>query len=115
MSEKRTGPITPDEALQNKKSSIPDVVFDVFNELIAERYIEGQSLTIFQDEVVARICSCTCNDDDKDAIAAKKQEIFDKHWLDVEQIYRSFGWTVIFDKPGYCENYKASFKFKASK
>ena len=43
----------------------------------------------------------------------KRQDIFDNHWLDVEDLYRKNGWKVDYDKPGYNESYNAYFVFSA--
>jgi len=51
--------------------------------------------------------------DKKKVIAACVAEanIFDNHWLDVEPIFEDCGWKVEYDKPGFNENYPATFKF----
>jgi hypothetical protein len=41
--------------------------------------------------------------------------VFDKGWLDVESIFRAEGWKVKYDKPAYCETYKAFFVFSRKK
>jgi hypothetical protein len=56
---------------------------------------------VLQEEVVAGL--------KKKGLTEAK--IFDKHWLDVEDIYRRVGWKVRFDQPGYNEDYKAYFVF----
>ena len=94
--------ITPSEAISHKESIIPEEVFDAFNEMIVEKIDGNGSATVMQDDVVERIVS---------KLACNRQEIFDKHWLDVEKIYRDAGWNVKFDKPAYCETYQAYFKF----
>ena len=78
----------------------PDAVFDAFNELIAQKF-SGGSATIKQDDVVALMVQKGLD----------RQEIFDKGWLDVERVYRSQGWKVQYDKPGYNESYAANFTF----
>jgi hypothetical protein len=95
-------PISPKEAQRKKISSIPDEVFESFNELIAEKIRDGEAV-VRQCDVVERICAkmnCT------------KDLIFDKHWLDVEPRYEKEGWFVDYDKPAYCETYEATFTFK---
>jgi hypothetical protein len=97
-------PITPDEVVERKKETIPDIVFEVFNYLIAENF-NGHSATILQKEV--------------DALLKKKKvnvdEAYKRHWLDVEDIYRGAGWDVAYDKPAYNETYEASFEFRPAK
>jgi len=90
----------PEEVLAARKESIPNVVFEAFNELIAQKF-NGSYAYVGQDSVIARIVKA----------GHSRSEIFEKHWLDVEDIYREQGWKVVFDKPGYCESYEATFKF----
>ena len=98
-------PITPAEVVEAKKASLPPEVFDVFNEQIAQNW-DGHSATLFQTAVV-------------DAIVAKlgitRAEVFARRYLDIEPIYKKAGWSVVYDKPGYCEDYEASFTFKKKK
>jgi hypothetical protein len=42
----------------------------------------------------------------------KETVIFDKHYLDVEDIYRGVGWIVEYDRPGYSEGYEPYFTFR---
>lgn len=41
----------------------------------------------------------------------KKDEVYDKHYLDFEDIYREKGWIVEYNKPGYNETYSATYEF----
>jgi hypothetical protein len=96
-------PISPQDVVEKKLESLPNVVIEAFNELIAKNF-DGYSATIKQDEVIALIQSKN--------EALSRQAIFDNHWLDVEDIYRKIGWSVMYDKPGYSESYSAFFVFK---
>lgn len=95
-------PITPTEAQSLKQTQIPDAVFDAFNQMIASEIDSNGQAVITQDEVIALIC--------------KKMGIdrFQVHmrWLDIENIYRNYGWEVEYDKPGYNESSSATFTFK---
>lgn len=95
--------ITPQEAIKSKVRSIPEEVLEAFNELIVENLSSGRS-TVMQDDVISRIR-------EKMHWDVTRQQIFDKGWLDVEDVFREAGWLVEYDKPGYCEDYSASFKF----
>lgn len=95
-------PIKPGEIQEVKNSSIPDKVLEVFNQLITDNW-NGRSSTFKQEEVVEILV---------DQHEFDKSEIFDKHWLDVEPLFRSQGWIVEYDKPGYCETYAATFTFR---
>lgn len=99
----KVNPITPDEAKARKETDIPDEVIEAFNELLIKNHSIGtNSIAIGQDEVVALIVKKGLN----------RSDIFDKHWLDVEDVYRAAGWIVDYDKPGYNEDYSAYFTFK---
>lgn len=47
-------PITPQEVVDAKQRSIPDIVFDVFNQAIAEAW-NGHSAKVFQQTVALTI------------------------------------------------------------
>lgn len=97
-----TKPIKPHEVVAAKITTIPNGVIEAFNELIVKNW-NGRSATIRQDDIVCLI---------KYKIAhVSSQDIYTKHWLDVEQLFESAGWKVEYDKPGYNESYPATFKF----
>lgn len=94
--------ITPQEAAKSKASTIPDAVFKAFNQLIVANLDRG-SATFRQDDVMKVLVSQ----------GFKRDEVFENSWLDVESTYRKVGWKVEYDKPGYNEDYPATFTFKA--
>ena len=94
-------PITPDEVASAKRAHIPDAVFDAFNAEIAAAFTAG-SATVKQDKVVQRLIDG----------GMERREIFDKGYLNVEEVYRDAGWNVTYDKPAYNESYSAFFVFK---
>jgi len=98
-------PIRPDEVVHLKEASIPPEVFDAFNELIALKF-DGKSAYISQKAVIAKILSKF-----EGNVTVSRTTIFDKHWLDVEDVYCKAGWTVKYDKPGWNETYEANFTF----
>ena len=69
--------------------------------MITQDYDCG-SATVKQDDVVALMVQKGLD----------RQEIFDKGWLNVEDIYRKAGWRVVFDKPGFRDTYPATYEFK---
>jgi hypothetical protein len=95
-----TKPITPQEVTLLKASSIPDAIFEAFNELIAENF-NGHSSSFTEKKVVTRIV--------QKGISSKTA--YDNNWLDVEPLYRKAGWKVEYDKPGFNESYEATFSF----
>lgn len=92
--------LKPDEVVIARKVSMPDAVLEVFNELITENF-RGRYAVVYQEEVVKRLIKKGLD----------RKDIYDKGWLDVEDIYRQEGWTVVYDKPGYNESYRAYFRF----
>jgi hypothetical protein len=93
-------PITPQEVILLKTSTIPDAIFEAFNELIAENF-NGHTSSFTEKKVVARIV--------QKGISSKTA--YDNNWLDVETLYQKAGWKVEYDKPGYNESYEAYFSF----
>lgn len=95
------GPISPDNLGDYQIDAFPDYVFEAFNSLIAANWA-GNSATVYQDDVIKLIL---------DTSGIERKEVFSKGYLNVEEAYRSQGWKVVYDKPTYCENYRAYFKF----
>lgn len=94
-------PLTPDEVIDAKMAAIPPEVFDVVNQLIADRW-DGFEAILYQDEIVERLVT---------VLKLPSKTIFDRHLLDFEGIYRNAGWGVVYDKPAYNESYRAFFRF----
>ncbi len=97
-------PISPDEVGLAKVVATPDEVFQAFNTLIALNYVGGYS-TVKQDDVMELL----------EATSLVRADIFKNGWLNVEEAYRSVGWTVEYDKPAYNESYPATFTFRKKK
>ena len=108
-----SGPITPQEAEKAKANDIPGEVYEAFNELIAKYYHQG-SATFKQEEVIKLAAAKLSNNSEYCHMTSGKivNMIYDNHWADVEDSYRSKGWTVLYDSPAYCESYPATFEFK---
>lgn len=87
--------------------SIPKQVFDVFNELIAAAGGSKEKTVITQDVVVKRILSKMPD--------VTRAQVFDRGWLNVEDVYRAEGWTVEYDKPAYSDDYEAYFVFSRAR
>lgn len=96
-----TKPITPEEVKLG--GHIPDEVIVAFNELIAE----SRGGVVLQEAAITRIMSKMPD--------VTRHQMFEKGWLDVEDVYRSAGWKVTYDKPGYNESYAASWTFCAAR
>lgn len=95
-------PITPAEVVVKKQESIPDGIFEAFNELIAENFNGSESKFKLKDVVNLAVSKMP---------DVPKDTMFEKHYFDVEEIYRKAGWMVEFDKAGYNETYDDFFVF----
>jgi hypothetical protein len=102
--EARRGPVSPSEAAELQTEQIPEEVFIVFNSLIARNLREGRS-TVLRDEVVTEL----------EARGMNREDIFSKHWLDVEGSYCEAGWDVKYDSPvAYGgETFEPYYEFRA--
>ena len=96
-------PIKPEEVRARRIDFIPSIIFETINAMICEKF-DGKSATLKQEDILNRVCN--------ESSGLTRQEIFDKHYLDIEPCYREQGWKVEYDKPGYNESYPATFTFK---
>ncbi len=96
-----TAPIKPSEVVGKKAETLPKVIIETFNELIAKHW-NGNTSKFTMAEAELIICNkLDCN----------SKYLYDNHYMDVEDIYRAEGWKVSFDKPGYNESYDSSYEF----
>jgi hypothetical protein len=103
-------PISPKEIGAYKAKVFPDFVLESVNELIAENFTNGRAV-VLQKDIVTRITSKM----DGDSYDMKRKMVYDKGWLNFEEIYGDAGWSVVYDKPAYNESYDATFEFKVKK
>lgn len=100
-------PISPNEVVEQKAAMLPDFVVVAANEMIAQTW-KGSSAHFTQESLIERILSSAPE-------GVTRGELFGKHYLDIEDIYREVGWIVEYDKPGYNESYEANFTFRKKK
>ena len=91
------------------KLFIPDFIITAVNQLISEKW-DGEEAFIKQNEILNIVCTS-----EKDDGKPTREEVFKRHWLDIEDTYRNAGWYVDYSKPGYNESYEAYFVFKPKK
>ncbi len=103
--EQSRGPVAPQEIQALKTEQIPEEVFTVFNDLIAENLRSGCS-KVLQKDVMFRL----------EEMGMNRSEVYRHRWLDVEDSYRAVGWHVEYDKPVYWggEDFEPYFKFRSS-
>jgi hypothetical protein len=94
-------PIRPEDITAAKMAALPGEVIDVFNALISAAW-DGRSATVMQDDAADAVAG---------RLGISREEVFERHLLDVEPAYLAAGWNVIYDKPGFNERYKAHFIF----
>lgn len=102
-------PITPDQVGAAKAAILPDHVIETWNELIAANWSGGRACVQQNDAVVALMDHVDSSVID---LASRRQEVFNLKWLDIEDVYCEQGWDVEYDKPGYNEDYEATFTFE---
>jgi hypothetical protein len=100
-------PVTPQELNESIGESFPNAVITSFNDLLKEKYRGNNSITIKVNEVVNRILSL----DD----SLTRNILFEKKYLDVETLYRKFGWSVTFNAPDRDENFDSYYVFSVKK
>lgn len=103
-----SGPIKPKEVQSKKTSSIPEEVFEAFNELIVEQWNGSSSNFTLREVADLAVTKLKANEE---YASITRQDLYDRKWLDVEPAFRKAGWKVNFDKPGYNENYDSNFTF----
>lgn len=97
-------PLSPSEVLEVRTKLFPDFVLETWNTAIAKNW-SGRSSRIEQPDIINLLLAAAPN-------TASRSDVFDNHWLDIEDVYRAEGWLVEYDKPGYNESYNAYFVFK---
>jgi hypothetical protein len=100
-------PITPQELNESLGEIFPVAVITSFNNLLKEKYRGDNSIIIKVDEAVNRILSL----DD----SLTRNILFEKKYLDIENLYRKFGWSVTFNSPDRDENFDSYYVFSVKK
>lgn len=100
--EKAVKPISPADIAKAKNNAIPDVVLEVFNELIALNFTNGRA-RVQQVEVLNRL----------EGAGMSRAEVLAANYLNVEEVYTAAGWKVQYIKPGFNETGETYFLFKA--
>lgn len=108
MSEiKKVKPISPDEVMSNLENIIPNSIILAVNQLLIEKYRGNGEVSIKQKDIIERAISID--------ETLTSNIIFEKKYMDFEDLYRKSGWSVLYDKPSYRESYDAYFTFNKKK
>jgi hypothetical protein len=95
-------PVRPSEVVELKKNVVlPPKLIEVWNTVIAKNYSNKRS-QFTQEEILLAVMK---------TLDVDRKTVFSNKWLDVEEVYRAEGWIVVYDQPGYNENYEATFTF----
>lgn len=105
--EENIKPLTPNDISIN--DVLPSYVIEAVNDFIKKRYI-GKSFVFTQDELIQKIISLAPALDE-----LTRDKIFSKKYLDIESIYDSNGWHVLYDRPNRGESFEPYFKFTPKK
>lgn len=95
-------PISPKDVPGAKLSGMPDAVIQLWNGLIAREFSSGVAV-VYQDEVIGALL--------ESGVCKTRAEIFNKRYLDIEDIYKAKGWSVTYET-SYYGDHPATFKFK---
>lgn len=99
--------ISPDEAHALALKEIPEEIIECFNDMIVKHLnTKYDCCTIKQKDILAYV---------EEKTGYTSDEIFKKRWFDVEELFEKAGWEVKYDKPGFNENYDATFEFNRKK
>jgi len=97
-------PIAPSDVSALQVELFPDFVIETWNTVIAKKWSGTQS-HILQDDAILELITAS-------PMLIDRDDVFARHWLDIEDVYRAVGWVVEYDKPAYNEDYPAYFVFK---
>lgn len=100
-----TKPFSPDEAIQNQASLIPDVVYDAVNHFLAKQAL-SRSITIRKPDLINKI---------REIGGPDENELYENKWLDVEIAYRMQGWDVEYESPDWGSNGVGYYTFSRKK
>jgi len=102
---RKVKPISPEDIKITSEDLIPDEVIEAFNEMIVEKWDDYKSY--FKQKEIVKTIQAKLKISNKDV----EENIFNKNYLDVEQMYRELGWDVKYESPGYRESFDESFTF----
>ena len=97
-------PLASSDVTAAQVELFPDFVIETWNTVIAKNWSGTQS-RILQDDIMLELIAAS-------PVLINRADVFARHWLDIEDVYRAEGWAVQYDKPAYNEDYPAYFVFK---
>ena len=94
-------PITPQDIASYKEETFPPEVFKAWNELIASEF-NGSSATIFLSRAKSHLQAYLSIHDIR----------YDQKYLDIEDVYRNFGWNVSYVNAAYNDAFESYYEFE---
>jgi hypothetical protein len=100
-------PLAPADVVSAQVELFPDFVIETWNKAIAKNWSGTQS-RIEQDDMVLELIAAS-------PTLIDRGDVFARHWLDIEDVYRAEGWVVEYVRPVYNDSYYAHYIFKKTK
>ena len=97
-------PLAPSEVVSAQVAMFPDFVIETWNAAISKNW-DGTRSRILQKDIVYELIALS-------PTLINSADVFSKHWLDIEALYRLEGWIVEYDNPSFNESYESHFLFK---
>ncbi len=90
--------------------TLPAVVIDVFNELIAREWDGHRAVVLQTDaaELIAQRMGAELHENPQ----CRRAVAFERGYLDVEATFRAEGWKVEYEKGAYWETWEPFFTFR---
>ena len=97
-------PLAPSEVTAAQVELFPDFVIETWNTVIAKNW-SGTESRILQDDIMRELIAAS-------PMLITRGDVFARHWLDIEDVYRAEGWVVEYNNPAYNEDYPSYVVFK---
>lgn len=99
--------LSPKDCLEAAKDlhKIPQPILDAVNELLTEEIDKTGYVKLYQEQVMKKIKKFTNGE-------YTSSQVYDNHWMDFEDHYRSQGWEVEFYKTPYYSQDDSYFVFQ---
>jgi hypothetical protein len=97
----KTKPIRPTDVTTKKTEALPDAVIEAFNQLIVANW-DGTKAKVRAKEAAELIAS---------KLDISPALVYERKYLDVEDVFRKAGWKVKYDQPYWDESYEPYFTF----
>lgn len=96
-------PIKPSEIQDLKNAQIPEWVIECVNKIIVDKW-NGRQAQFTLKEIMSMVMVAAPE-------GTTRNQIYDNHWMNFEDLYRREGWEVEFNKAGYNETFDDFFVF----